>query len=449
MPARLRDALHAAAKATRTPTLGITGTGGAGKSSLTDELVRRFRLDQRRPAADRDRLDRPVAAQVRRRAARRPHPDERDRAPEHLHALARHARGRQRGEPRAARRDRRLQGRGLRPRPRRDLGHRPGRRRDRAARRRLAVRDDARVRRRLAAREDRHARLRRLRRHQQVRPQGRRRRAARRAQAVPAQPRAVQVAAGRDAGVRHDRRRASTTTASPRSTRRSPSALAEQRPQARAGPAGARLPTRHSTGQQQHRPPARASATSPRSPKPSASTTAGRGEQSRIARERQQLRGGARRCSPPAAPGRGRRPTRAALDALIAEREAKLDPRAQKLLDMWPQTRAAYSGDEYVVKIRDKEIRTALTTTTLSGTQDPQGRAAALRGRRRDPALAARTRTCRAASRSPPACSRSSARTRTRRGCSPARATRSAPTGASTCSPTACRPSGCPPRSTR
>ena len=28
------------------PTLGITGTGGAGKSSLTDELVRRIRLDQ-------------------------------------------------------------------------------------------------------------------------------------------------------------------------------------------------------------------------------------------------------------------------------------------------------------------------------------------------------------------------------------------------------------------
>jgi 50S ribosomal subunit-associated GTPase HflX len=27
------------------PILGITGTGGAGKSSLTDELVRRFILD--------------------------------------------------------------------------------------------------------------------------------------------------------------------------------------------------------------------------------------------------------------------------------------------------------------------------------------------------------------------------------------------------------------------
>lgn len=32
---------------TRTvPVLGITGTGGSGKSSLTDELVRRLRVDQ-------------------------------------------------------------------------------------------------------------------------------------------------------------------------------------------------------------------------------------------------------------------------------------------------------------------------------------------------------------------------------------------------------------------
>src|SRR5438105_75526 len=34
------------AKSKAAPVLGITGTGGAGKSSLTDELVRRFRLDQ-------------------------------------------------------------------------------------------------------------------------------------------------------------------------------------------------------------------------------------------------------------------------------------------------------------------------------------------------------------------------------------------------------------------
>lgn len=41
-----RDALAQRAAATTAPVLGITGTGGAGKSSLTDELVRRFRLDQ-------------------------------------------------------------------------------------------------------------------------------------------------------------------------------------------------------------------------------------------------------------------------------------------------------------------------------------------------------------------------------------------------------------------
>ncbi len=58
-----------------------------------------------------------------------------------------------------------------------------------------------------------------------------------------------------------------------------------------------------------------------------------------------------------------------ALDALIAEREKALDPRAKKLLDMWPTTKAAYAGDEYVVKIRGQEIRTALTTTSLSGTK--------------------------------------------------------------------------------
>ena len=158
-----------------------------------------------RPAADRRHLDRSVAAQVRRRAARRPHPDERDRAPEHLHALARDPRRRQRSEQGAARRDRRVQGRGIRPRRGRDVRNRPGRRGDRAARRRVAVRDDARVRRRVAAREDRHARLRRFRRDQQVRPQGRAGRAARRAQAGPAQPRALRRRARRDAGVRHDR----------------------------------------------------------------------------------------------------------------------------------------------------------------------------------------------------------------------------------------------------
>ncbi len=39
------DKVHELAKQSKTPILGITGTGGAGKSSMVDELVRRFLLD--------------------------------------------------------------------------------------------------------------------------------------------------------------------------------------------------------------------------------------------------------------------------------------------------------------------------------------------------------------------------------------------------------------------
>ncbi|RLK06802.1 methylmalonyl-CoA mutase family protein [Tenacibaculum discolor] len=39
------DAIHEKNKTSKTPVLGITGTGGAGKSSLVDELVRRFLID--------------------------------------------------------------------------------------------------------------------------------------------------------------------------------------------------------------------------------------------------------------------------------------------------------------------------------------------------------------------------------------------------------------------
>ncbi len=42
----MRAELERAASGRRTPVLGITGTGGSGKSSLTDELVRRLRVDQ-------------------------------------------------------------------------------------------------------------------------------------------------------------------------------------------------------------------------------------------------------------------------------------------------------------------------------------------------------------------------------------------------------------------
>jgi len=57
-----------------------------------------------------------------------------------------------------------------------------------------------------------------------------------------------------------------------------------------------------------------------------------------------------------------------AVTDLAEQREARMQPAARKLLAMWPDMQRAYAGDEYVVKIRDREIRTRLTHTTLSGT---------------------------------------------------------------------------------
>jgi methylmalonyl-CoA mutase len=85
--------------------------------------------------------------------------------------------------------------------------------------------------------------------------------------------------------------------------------------------------------------------------------------QSRVARERQQL-AAAKKMLGNAAPGE--------LDALIAQKDAALDARSRKLLEGWPKTLATYSGDEHVVKVRGKEVRTGLTTTTLSGTRVPK-----------------------------------------------------------------------------
>jgi methylmalonyl-CoA mutase len=89
-------------------------------------------------------------------------------------------------------------------------------------------------------------------------------------------------------------------------------------------------------------------------------------EQAALAREIQQLRAAAAMLAvdKPEKP----RAAEAALN-LATEREARLDPHARKLLAMWPDMQRAYAGDEYVVKIRDKEIRTALTHTTLSGSK--------------------------------------------------------------------------------
>jgi isobutyryl-CoA mutase len=88
-------------------------------------------------------------------------------------------------------------------------------------------------------------------------------------------------------------------------------------------------------------------------------------DQSQLAREVQQLKAAAAMLKidkPDRAPA-----AEAALD-LAGKRTARMDTDARHLVAQWPDMQKAYAGDEYVVKIRDKEIRTALTSKSLSGT---------------------------------------------------------------------------------
>jgi len=57
----------------------------------------------------------------------------------------------------------------------------------------------------------------------------------------------------------------------------------------------------------------------------------------------------------------------AALPALAAAADAELDAEARALLEGWPATVEAYSGDEHTVRVRDRDITTALTRESLSG----------------------------------------------------------------------------------
>jgi methylmalonyl-CoA mutase len=54
---------------------------------------------------------------------------------------------------------------------------------------------------------------------------------------------------------------------------------------------------------------------------------------------------------------------------VTAAKAAELTPASAKLLEQWPKTRELYAADEYVVRIRDKEIRTKLNHESLSGTK--------------------------------------------------------------------------------
>jgi len=87
--------------------------------------------------------------------------------------------------------------------------------------------------------------------------------------------------------------------------------------------------------------------------------------QARLAREVQQLRASGRMLQEADA---DQERAVDAVNALAQQREEQLGAPERKLLTQWPEMQKAYAGDEYVVKIRDKELRTALTSKSLSGT---------------------------------------------------------------------------------
>ncbi len=87
--------------------------------------------------------------------------------------------------------------------------------------------------------------------------------------------------------------------------------------------------------------------------------------QAQLAREVQQLKA----ASAMLAEGKPNKPraSEASL-GLALEREERLNADARALLKDWSTLKADYSGDELVVKVRDKEIRSSLVTLSLSGT---------------------------------------------------------------------------------
>ncbi|WML50479.1 methylmalonyl-CoA mutase family protein [Neobacillus sp. PS3-34] len=62
----------------------------------------------------------------------------------------------------------------------------------------------------------------------------------------------------------------------------------------------------------------------------------------------------------------------ASLQAIKEETESQLTPESQKILAGWGNTKAAYSQDQFVTRIRDKEIITVLKSKSLSGLDIPK-----------------------------------------------------------------------------
>ncbi len=436
---RLRSKLaeHGAARA---PVIGFTGTGGAGKSSVVDELVMRLRRDA--PAL---RIALLLVDPTRRRSGGALLGDR-----IRMNAIGgagglRALDGDASGEPIALRgrerRTRRLARGGLRSRLPRDRGHRPERLRDRRSRRQLALRDDARVRRAVAAREDRHARLRGSGRAQQMRPPRRGRFPARHPQAVATQPQS-----DRDAG----RRRAGLPDRGPQLERSGDGAARE----------GARGEARRAR-RGRLRPDAGPGARDPRGlgverARPGRAPALSRGDRrddprlSRVGRDRAEraaladgacLGSWARSASRPLA--RSPRSTRPrSTRATMSPRDSSRDTSGPRPTSTTACARRSENGPNAAPATRQsgRAIRCAVARSKW---RTGSRRSPATRSRRspcRGAKIGAissgicRSRTSRASSRTRRASSRSSAVAKIRRGCSRARADPSARTAASTCS---------------
>ena len=85
-----------------------------------------------------------------------------------------------------------------------------------------------------------------------------------------------------------------------------------------------------------------------------------------LARERQHLREARRLLE-----GAGESGV-AGLARLEQARDAALDPDARALIESWPALVESYSGGEFVVNVREREVRTALRHMTLSGSSIPK-----------------------------------------------------------------------------
>ncbi|WP_060206810.1 fused isobutyryl-CoA mutase/GTPase IcmF [Sporosarcina koreensis] len=62
----------------------------------------------------------------------------------------------------------------------------------------------------------------------------------------------------------------------------------------------------------------------------------------------------------------------ASLESLAEGVREELSAESKRILNNWGTLKESYAGDEFITKIRDKELRTLLTTTSLSGLKIPK-----------------------------------------------------------------------------